>query len=52
MTSRLEAVAHVNLMFGGVEQPGFVDGHIGAGRNFFAIEDDHESCHALQLPGS
>ena len=46
MTSRLEAVAHVDLMFGGVEQPGFVDGHIGAGRNFLAVEDDHQTRHA------
>ncbi len=46
MTSRLEAVAHVDLMFGGVEQPRFVDGHIAARRNFLAVEYDYEAGYA------
>ena len=47
MALRLETVTHLNLMFGGEQQPGFVDRHVGAGRHFFAIEHDHEIGDAL-----
>jgi hypothetical protein len=46
MISGLETVTHVDLMFGGEQQSGFVDGHIRARRNFLAIEDDYETGYA------
>ena len=50
--SGLETVTHVDLMFGGEQQSGFVDGHIGARRNFLAVEHDHETALRSRLPES
>src|SRR6266403_1782710 len=47
MELRLETVAHFNLMLGGKQQPGFVNRHVGTGRNFFTIKYNHETGHAL-----